>query len=152
MSSLGTLTSVNSLAYNKSACFVTGPTGGSETGELGNSRMTDKEMEALKKIDSLLSQFRSSIDPNIPAQMLQTFMAVAMNEGQSLTKIAEVVSANLSTASRHLLELGDRNRKMEPGYGLVARTPDPMNLRQNAYSLTPKGKLLLANILKIMEA
>lgn len=114
--------------------------------------MTDQELKAVRKVDTLLSQFRSSIDPNIPAQMLQTFMAVAMNEGKSLTEIAEVVSANLSTASRHLLELGDRNRRMEPGYGLVARNPDPMNLRQNAYSLTAKGKLLLANIIKIMEA
>lgn len=114
--------------------------------------MNDNEMKAAVKIDRLLSQFRSSIDPNIPAQMLQTFMAVAMNEGKSLTEIADIVSANLSTASRHLLELGDRNRRMEPGYGLVARTPDPMNLRQNSYSLTPKGRLLLTSIIKIMEA
>ena len=109
-------------------------------------------MAALRKADRLLSEFRSSIDPNIPAQMLQTFMAVAMNEGKSLTEIADLVSANMSTASRHLLELGERNRRLEPGYNLVARTPDPMNLRQNAYTLTPKGKLLVKNVLKIMEA
>ncbi len=114
--------------------------------------MTDKEMAAARKVDRLLSQFRSSIDPNIPAQMLQTFMAVAMNEGKSLTEIAEMVSANMSTASRHLLELGERNRRLEAGYNLVARTPDPMNLRQNSYTLTPKGKLLFSSILKIMEA
>lgn len=114
--------------------------------------MTDKELKAVQKADRLLSQFRTSIDPNIPAQMLQTFMAVAMNEGKSLTEIAEAVHANMSTASRHLLELGERNRRMEPGYNLVSRTPDPMNLRQNAYSLTSKGKLLIANVVKIMEA
>lgn len=113
--------------------------------------MTEKEMLSARKVDRLLSQFRTSIDPNIPAQMLQTFMTVAMNEGKSLTEIAELVSANMSTASRHLLELGSRNRRMEPGYNLVARTPDPMNLRQNSYTLTAKGRLLLANVIKIME-
>lgn len=114
--------------------------------------MTEQEIKAVTKVDRLLGEFRSSIDPNIPAQMLQTFMAVAMNEGKSLTEYAELVSANLSTASRHMLELGDRNRRLEAGYGLVVRTPDPMNLRQNAYTLSRKGKLLLANIVKIMEA
>lgn len=109
-------------------------------------------MAAARKADRLLNQFRSSIDPNIPAQMLQTFMAVAMNEGKSLTEIADLVSANMSTASRHLLELGERNRRLEAGYGLVTRTPDPMNLRQNSYTLTAKGRLLLANVIKIMEA
>jgi DNA-binding MarR family transcriptional regulator len=116
-----------------------------------DQNMTDKEVLAAKKADRLLSQFRTSIDPNIPAQMLQTFMTVALNEGKSLTQIAELVSSNISTTSRHLLELGERNRRMQPGYNLVARTTDPMNLRQNAYTLTVKGKLLLANVIKIME-
>jgi DNA-binding MarR family transcriptional regulator len=113
--------------------------------------MTDREMAAARKADRLLRQFRTSIDPNIPAQMLQTFMTVAMNEGKSLTEIAQLVSSNISTTSRHLLELGERNRRMEPGFNLVARTTDPMNLRQNAYTLTPKGKLLLDAVIKIME-
>ena len=114
--------------------------------------MTDKDLSAAKKVDLLLRQFRTSIDPNIPAQMLQTFMTVAMNEGKSLTEIAALCSSNISTASRHLLELGARNRRMEPGYGLVDRTTEPMNLRQNAYTLTAKGRLLLDAIIKIMEA
>ena len=113
--------------------------------------MTEKDVRAARKADRLLSQFRTSIDPNIPAQMLQTFMTVALNEGKSLTQIAELVSSNISTTSRHLLELGERNRRMEPGYNLVERKTDPMNLRQNAYTLTVKGKLLLANVIKIME-
>lgn len=113
--------------------------------------MTDAELKVVQKVDRLISQFRSAIDPNVPAGMLQTLMAVAMNDGASLTKIADTVSSNISTTSRHLLELGDRNRRMEPGYGLVDRAVDPMNLRQNVYTLTAKGKLLLANIVKIME-
>lgn len=56
-----------------------------------------------------------------------------------------------SIASRLMLELGERNRRLGAGYNLVARTPDPMNLRQNSYTLTGKGKLLLSSILKIME-
>ena len=114
--------------------------------------MTDQDRSVAKKIDLVLYQFRTSIDRNVPAQMLQSFMAVAMTEGKSLTEIAALVGANVSTASRHMLELGDRNRKMEPGYGLVTRTADPMNLRQNAYTLSSKGRLLLRSILQIIEA
>ena len=113
--------------------------------------MTEDEFRSARRADRLLSQFRTSIDPNIPAQMLQTFMTVAMNEGKSLTEIASLVSSNISTTSRHLLELGERNRRMEPGFNLVERRADPMNLRQNSYTLTSKGKLLLAAVIKTME-
>lgn len=113
--------------------------------------MTEDNIRAIRKANRLLSQFRTSIDPNIPAQVLQTFLTVAMNEGKSLTEISELVGSNLSTTSRHLLELGERNRRLEPGYNLVDRRTDPMNLRQNCYTLTTKGKLLVAEIVKLME-
>src|SRR3546814_14747877 len=76
----------------------------------------------------------------------QTFVDVALNEGKSLGELAELVGSNASTVSRHLRDLGERNRRMEPGYGLVDRRVDPMELRKNSYFLTPKGKALAASI------
>src|SRR3546814_8246995 len=78
--------------------------------------------------------------------LFRSFVDVALNEGKSLGELAELVGSNASTVSRHLLDLGERNRRMEPGYGLVDRRVDPMELRKNSYFLTPKGKALAASI------
>lgn len=105
----------------------------------------------LRKMDRVLTQVRSSIDPSVPAQLVQTFIAVALDEGKSLTEYAQDIGAQKGTASRHLLDLGDRNRKMEPGYNLVDRAQHPTNLRTNVYTLTAKGKLLAKQIAEILE-
>ena len=114
--------------------------------------MIDERRKGLLRADHLFSQVRTAIDPNVPTQIVQAFLTVALNEGASLTDISEKMgSVSLSTTSRHLLDLGERNRKMEPGYGLVARTPDPMELRKNQYTLTARGKLLADTITRLME-
>ncbi|BDW81108.1 hypothetical protein MACH24_05460 [Erythrobacter sp. Dej080120_24] len=98
-----------------------------------------------------MRQVRTSIDPLVPTQMVQAFLTVAANEGSSLTEIADKLGTNLSTASRQLLDLADRNRKGGEGYKLVDRQIDPKNLRINRYTLTPKGKLLLDQLIEILE-
>jgi DNA-binding MarR family transcriptional regulator len=108
-------------------------------------------LAGIVKYDRALRQSRAAIDPLVSSQLIQAFLAVALHEGQTLTEIADSLGANLSTASRQLLDLGDRNRKREPGYGLVEVVADPMNLRINRYSLTPKGKLIIREINQIIE-
>jgi DNA-binding MarR family transcriptional regulator len=107
--------------------------------------------DAVAKLERLMGQVRSSIDPAVPAQLVQTFLVVAQHEGKSLREIQERLDASMSTVSRHLLDLGERNRKMEPGYGLVDRRPNPVNLRENTYKLTPKGSLLIRQLVQIIE-
>jgi DNA-binding MarR family transcriptional regulator len=53
--------------------------------------------------------------------------------------------------SRHLLDIGDRSRHMEEGFGLVTYRPRPENLREHEYMLTPKGRILWKSIVRIME-
>lgn len=114
--------------------------------------MSDEvELAAAKRGYRLLRQLRTSIDPNVPTQLAQAFYAVWLNEGQTLTDIAESLGTNISTASRQLLDLADRNRKGEPGYGLIDRKVDPTNLRVNRYTLTPKGRLLAKELADIMK-
>lgn len=114
--------------------------------------MSDEaEVVSIKRAERFLRQVRTSIDPTVPTQLVQAFLAVRLNEGQTLTDIAEHLGTNISTASRQLLDLGERNRKGEPGYGLVDRKVDPMNLRVNRYSLTPKGRLLAKELADIMK-
>lgn len=111
----------------------------------------EDDLTAVKRLERALRQVRTSIDPLVPTQVVQAFLAVAANEGKTLTELAEVLGTNLSTASRQLLDLGDRNRKMEQGYMLVDRQVDPMNLRINRYTLTPKGRLLIKELASIMR-
>jgi DNA-binding MarR family transcriptional regulator len=111
----------------------------------------DRRRKGLKRFERAMRQVRTSIDPLVPTQLVQAFLTVALEEGMTLTDIAEKLGTNLSTASRQLLDLGERNRKMEPGYMLVNRVVDPNNLRVNRYTLTPKGKLLVDELVDIME-
>lgn len=113
--------------------------------------MPFEDEDGVKRLERALRQVRTAIDPTVPTQLVQAFLAVALNEGQTLTELAEHLGTNISTASRQLLDLGERNRKMEPGYNLVDRKVDPMNLRVNRYSLTPKGRLLIKELAEIMK-
>lgn len=113
--------------------------------------LNDETEKPIKRLDRALRQVRASIDPLVPTQVVQAFLTVALNEGKTLTEIAEVLGTNVSTASRQLLDLGERNRKREPGYMLIEVQSDPMNLRINRYALTPKGRLLLRELAQIME-
>jgi len=113
--------------------------------------MTPDDMKTLKRINRVLGIMRTSISPTVPVQVVQAFVAVALNEGKSLTEIAQICGGNLSTTSRHLLDLGERNRKKEPGYGLVHRAEDAEQLRKNNYTLTPRGRLLAAQLAAVLE-
>lgn len=88
------------------------------------------EERRLRALVHILDYFEGHA-PQIPASMIEAFLLVAMNEGCSLREIVQLSGKPQSTMSRHLLDLGERNRNREPGLGL----------------LTPRGKALLRRIL-----
>jgi DNA-binding MarR family transcriptional regulator len=49
------------------------------------------------------------------------------------------------------MDLGARNRKREPGFGLIEVRPDSVDLRRNEYYLTPKGKSLINQLVDILR-
>lgn len=106
---------------------------------------------SFRKLLRAVENMRSSIDPLVPVQVVHTFLVVANNEGKTLTELAEIIGTNSSTASRHLLDLGEFNRRQEPGYGLVDGSYDPTNRRAKRYCLTPKGKLVLRSLIQPLE-
>lgn len=113
--------------------------------------MTDNRKRGLRKAERIMRHVRSVMDPVIPVQYVQTFLAVALDEGKSLGEYADDIGTNLSTASRHMLDLGDRDRKGREGYKLVERRTHPTELRKNVYTLTPRGKLLATAIADIVD-
>jgi DNA-binding MarR family transcriptional regulator len=58
---------------------------------------------------------------------------------------------SLSTMSRNLLDMGDRNRHMEKGFGLVTSRNKPMNLREKEYFLTDKGRAVIFQITRQLK-
>ena len=111
----------------------------------------DQDFSGLKKFDQALSQARGALSPTVPTQLLQAFIKVALQEGKTLSEYAEELQSNLSTASRHFLDLGELDRNGNPGFNVVDRREDPVNRREKRYTLTPKGKILARNILASME-
>lgn len=111
----------------------------------------DTRARSLRKLTRLMKALRAGIDPTVPIQVVQTFLVVAVNEGTTLTDIASTSGANLSTVSRHTIDLGERNRRMGPGYGLIESRTDPMSLRTKNYSLSQKGRLFVDGLISTLE-
>lgn len=113
-------------------------------------RVASDEGRLLHKVSLVLSAFRS-VAPTMPIQLAHTFVLVAMNEGASVVEIQRMTGFKYSTISRHLLDLGARNRKREPGYNLVQYVADPMELRKHQYTLTDKGRELMRLLMDTMK-
>lgn len=92
-----------------------------------------------------ITKFRE-LSPTMPVGEVQMFLLVALNEGASLTELADAADMKKSTASRYLLDLSDKTRSGTPGYALVTREPDPAELRKNMYALTAKGRKIITSL------
>lgn len=110
----------------------------------------EEELRALRRLINSLRTFRMLKD-TMPLQYVMSFLAVAMDEGKGVKDYAAMLDVNTTTMSRHLLDIGPRNRLMQEGYGLIQYRADPLELRKHQYYLTPKGKQLLNHVLKELE-
>lgn len=81
-----------------------------------------------------------------PVTLLNAFLLVCLEEGLSVQEYAARGKIPYVTMSRHLLDLGDRNRKGEKGMGLITARANPLNRRQHEYRLTERGRLLAEKI------
>lgn len=105
-----------------------------------------ERLAALRTINEVVTILRTAVSPVATLASVQTYLTLAINEGKSLTEISKVMHQTVATTSRNMLDLGDRNRRKEPGYGLVKSEQNPMELRSNMYSLSPKGRMLADQI------
>jgi DNA-binding MarR family transcriptional regulator len=110
--------------------------------------LTGKEERKAQGIMDILSAFQEH-NPTMPIQMAASFLLVAKNEGKSLRELCDLSGVAQSTMSRHLLDLGERNRRFGEGLGLVRGDHDPMELRRKQYTLTPKGRKLFNALMGI---
>jgi hypothetical protein len=107
----------------------------------------DETRLAIAKHSSCLSEFTKIVgSPDFPLQYVQAFLAVVIEEGLSVTEYARKNKQPTATMSRHLLDIGDRTRKMKPGLGLVTSRPNPLERRKLEYFLTDKGRALIGRM------
>lgn len=107
-----------------------------------------REVLCMMKALGLFQQYRR----DMPLQYVVTLLAVALNEGQTVMEYARTQGISPSVMSRHLLDIGERNRHMEEGFGLVTWKPNPMNLREHLYELTPKGRVLVHQVIRAIRS
>lgn len=121
------------------------------------STMTARAIDRATRSDpqaAIIKQMLALFDPlfNIrgamPARCIQAFLLVAQEEGLSVGELAKRAGVSPTTMSRNLLDMTDRDRNYESGAGLVESRENILNRREKLYSLTPKGRALIASITK----
>ena len=100
---------------------------------------------------SIMATTLRGVNPTMSMQVFHTLLLVAQNPGSSVTDLSKASGFPLATMSRNLLDLGPRNRKREPGLGLVQATIDDMELRKKQVNLSPKGELLIKQLIDILK-
>lgn len=89
-------------------------------------------------------------DKEFPLQYALCLAEISLDEGLSLTTLAERAQLSLSTVSRIVGSLSDYRQNNQP-YGLVEIKTSQQERRRKELYLTAKGRLLLQKIAKIME-
>lgn len=99
--------------------------------------LSDEDTKLLRAFNKALKPFEE-LRHDMPLQYVRTFMLVATEPGLGVTEYANKAGVTQTVMSRHLLDIGERNRHMEPGFGLVEKRYT-LNLRQSEILLTEKG-------------
>jgi hypothetical protein len=113
-------------------------------------QLSDVERKAALSQLRMLDPWRE-LRPTMPAQYIYAFLLVALHEGKSVQEYATMAGVSKSVMSRHILDIGERDRHMEEGFGLVTYRPNPMNLRQHEIFLTDKGRALINRLARNAE-
>jgi DNA-binding MarR family transcriptional regulator len=129
-----------------------GPATGDRSMPSSDFRQTLKpaEKDRIGNLLTALEPFRN-LRGTMPMQYVIAFLLVALDEGQGTTEYARRAGVSASVMSRHLLDIGDRNRHMEEGFGLVTQRQDPLNLSKHQHMLTDKGRAIAQQILRALS-
>jgi DNA-binding MarR family transcriptional regulator len=117
---------------------------------VAHSRLSEAEIKAVRNLLAALGPFKE-IRSTMPLQYVTAFLQVAGEEGLGVTEYAKRAGVSVTVMSRHLLDIGDRNRNMERGFGLVEYRANPLELRKHEYKLSDKGRLLLRKIVSSLS-
>ncbi len=112
--------------------------------------MPDEEKDELRKLLHAI-EIMEELRKTMPLRYVKAFLLVALEEGEGVTEYAKQAGVALGVMSRHLLDIGDRNRHMKAGFGLVTQRTDPLELRKHQVMLTDKGKALAHRLARVLK-
>jgi DNA-binding MarR family transcriptional regulator len=72
--------------------------------------------------------------------LLVSFLLVVEHEGKGVTEYAELAEVAPTVMTRHLLDIGARDRRGEEGFGWITQERDKKDLRRQHATLTPEGR------------
>lgn len=112
--------------------------------------LSEEERAAARALRIALQNF-TALRPTMPLQYVMTFLLVAEMEGKGVSEYAEINGVSQTVMTRHLLDIGDRNRAREEGFGLVTQERDKNDLRRHHARITPRGKAIMHKILQALK-
>jgi len=111
---------------------------------------SEEELNALQVCQNIIKRFREE-DSRMPSSYMEAFIVVAKEPGKGPTGYAEDMKTIQPIASRVLLEIGPKARQRPQTLELVDRQQKPDNWREQEYFLTPKGRKLMRDLVKLLE-
>jgi DNA-binding MarR family transcriptional regulator len=112
--------------------------------------LTEEERKAMRALYLALKEF-TALRPTMPLQYVMTFLLVATEEGKGVVEYSKMNDVSPTVMTRHLLDIGDRNREREAGFGLVTQERDVHDLRRHHARITTKGKALAHRIMQALK-
>lgn len=112
--------------------------------------LAEHEKDDVRKLVAALDPFHN-IRQTMPMQYIRTFLLVALEEGLGVSEYARRAGVSQSVMSRHLLDIGDRNRHMEEGFGLITFRPNPTDFRKHEIFLTDKGRAIAHQLVRALR-
>jgi DNA-binding MarR family transcriptional regulator len=109
--------------------------------------ISDDEKRSTKALKAAMEVF-FELRHEMPMRYMHSFLLVMEEEGLGVSEYAKKAGVSNSVMSRHLLDIGDRDRHGNPGLQLVTAGRDPVELRRVRVTLTDKGRVYARRILR----
>jgi hypothetical protein len=110
--------------------------------------LSEADRAAARALLQAIEPFRQ-LNPSMPLSYVTAFLLVASEEGKGVAEYAEAASTpgidpvSPTVMTRNLLDIGDRNRQREEGFGLITQERDIFDLRKHNAKITQKGKAFM---------
>lgn len=111
---------------------------------------TDDERAHLRALLLALKPFIKA-KPTIPLSYVITALTVALKENEGVAEYAKACDMSPTVMTRHLLDLGERNRLKEPGLGWIEQERDLFDLRKHRARFTAAGASMLRDVVHALK-
>lgn len=105
----------------------------------------------LRRLLAIVELFRE-LDAEIKVRWFSELLQIAIEPGDSVRGYAKKLGIHFNSASIDLLALGPMARTRQPGLGLIEKQISIDDLRRQEIKLTPKGRTLINEMLRLMPS